>query len=635
MSHDADRVPSARASRHVAVVSGWDLLSEHESFRPETLLADGFELLAMDRSAIAGLLDRKVPFQTPEDWLAAAEGDTARIISAAERAFIGWTEHAPQTVSSDGLRWPDHDHWRIPALWLEMTIALRLAVAFGRGQVTRLRYSHDHRPNSITADDVPLSTVADLWTRMLPSIAEPVSMANHPGLRSIDTLRRSLSASPLGGPLRVARTGVNSRRFFAATRKLLPESDRDRLVLLLLPARELDRSGPIVQRLHRHLGASLIAVPWMDSSELVAGAADLNEIAWLPTPPLERGFLQEERRFAAGVMRNISEHDLGELEPAREELSAALQHLAGGWAAHARRLRWTVQMLRRIRPQLVITARDALPYQVPTEAAHIAGVPVITLPHGVIEWSPPERLARRPDVIHVGGIRNPTAPADALRVCHDVLIRYEYPRRVHDFLDEAADGTTRVLVLTEGFGGLNVRSHQRGLKSVVAAARILGSAVHIALKPHPADPPDETALMHEGELLASCVRTLPRETDVIAAIVASDLVIGVDYIGSALFHVVSAGKPVIRLRTLMMPETDVHAATNWVAWAAFWDRMLLSVDDTDGLVDVLRRMKDPAFVEELRQRSHGAAAALRPDADAPSIVDVVEEILASRTAQNS
>ncbi len=635
MSRHADPATSARSSRRVAAIHGRDLLSGHSSLLPEALLADGFELLALDRPAIANLLERKVPFQTSEDWLAVTEGETVKILSTAERALAGWTAHAPRDVSSDGLRWPDHDHWLVPELWLEMTVALRLAVAFDRAGVTQLRFSSGHRLGDFAVREVPLGPIADLWSRMLPEIVEPISIANCPETRSVDLVRRTLSESPLGEPLRTARSAVNSRRFFIAARKLLAEIDRSRLVLLLLPARELDRSGPIIQRLHRHLGASLVAVPWMDSHELTAEAAGLNDIAWLPTPPLERGPLREEQRFAAGVRRNISEHDLGELAPAREELSAALQILASGWSAHARRLRWTVRMLRELRPQLVITARDALPYQVPTEAARIAGVPVITLPHGVVEWSPPERLEPSPDVIHVAGIRNPTAPADALRICRDVLIQYEYPRRVSEFLDEAPSDTTRVLVLTEGYGALNVRSHQRGLKSVLAAARILGPEVSISLKPHPADPPDETALMHEGEPPSSCVVTLPRETDVIAAIMASDLVIGVDYVGSAFFHVVSAGKPVVRINTLRSPEYDEQAASNWFAWAAFWDRMLLNVDDTDGLVDVLRQMKDPEFVERLARRSDAAAAALRPDEDAPSITDVVDEVLARRTAQSN
>jgi hypothetical protein len=632
---DADPVTPARAGRRVAAIHGRDLLSGHPSLLPEALLADGYELLALDRPAIAGLLERKVPFQTPEDWLAAAEGETVKIRSTAERALVGWTAHAPRTLSSDGLCWPDHDHWSVPELWLEMTVALRLAVAFDRAGVARLRFSSEHRRVDFAVREEPPGPIVDLWSRMLPSIVEPISMANFPESRNVEAFRQMLSDSPLGEPLRAARSAVNARRFFIAARELLAEVDRSRLVLLLLPARELDRSGPIVQRLHRHLGTSLVAVPWMDSHELTVEAAGLNEIPWLPTPPLERGPLQEEQRIAAGVMRNISEHDLGELAPAREELSAALQRLASGWAAQARRLRWTVHMLRELRPRLVITARDALPYQVPTEAARIAGVPVITLPHGVIEWSPPERLEPRLGVIHVAGIKNPTAPADALRICHDVLIQHEYPRRVREFLDEASGDTTRVLVLTEGFGALEVRSHQRALKSILAAARILGPAARIALKPHPADPHDEAALMQQDEPPGPCVVSLPRETDVIAAIGASDLVIGVNYVGSALFHAVSAGTPVVRMTIPRMPESDGHTLTNRDAWAVFWDRMLLSVEETDGLVEVLRRMKDPEFVEALRQRSHDAAAALRPDPDAPSIIDVVDEVLTGRTAQNS
>jgi hypothetical protein len=632
----------ARSERWVAAIYGWDLLSGHPRLDPESLIADGFEVLALDRPAIAKLLELELPFRTPEDWLNATGMDPAGTYSSSSRASDGWSDHHSDSITSDGLHWPDHDHWQVPETWLTLTVGLSLATAFQRAGVTRLRFSSKHPEGARGVRECPLRALADLWQRILPDAADPVIVDGVDDPRALIRIRRAISETPLGEPLRAARSRLDSRHFFASARSALEGIDRSRLVLLLLPARELDRSAPIISLLRDHLGPTLIAAPWMDAKGLTSEAGRLNAVPWLPTPPLERGFLSDERRLAAGVGRNLAAHDLGDLESARPEIDAALRTLSTGWAAHARRLRWTVDMLRRIRPALVVTARDAISYQVPTEAAQLAGVPVITLPHGVVEWSPQGVLAPRCGIVHVGGIRNPTDESQAIQVCRDIMITHEYPRRVREFVQATPRTAVQILVLTEGYLGWNspsvlARSHQRALQIIAEASARAAVGTEFMLKPHPADPDDEQALMLEGMRPGTKVVVLPREADTLAAIAASDLVVGLNYVGSAMVHAVMQGCPAIRISTshaLLSAEGEDWA--NWTKWAEFWDRALLSVASTAELLETVQRVhRDPAFVEELRQRSHDAAAALRPDADAPSIIDVVEEILATRTAQNS
>lgn len=222
------------------------------------------------------------------------------------------------------------------------------------------------------------------------------------------------------------------------------------------------------------------------------------------------------------------------------------------------------------------------------------------------------------------------------------MITHEYPHRVREFVETTPRTAVQILVLTEGYLGWNypsvlARSHQRALQIIAEASTRAAVGIKFMLKPHPADPDDEQALMLEGMRPGTKVVVLPREVDTLAAIAASDLVVGLNYVGSAMVHAVMQGCPAIRITTthaLLGAEGEDWA--NWTKWAEFWDRTLLSVTNAGELLETVQRVhRDPEFVEQLRRRSQEAAAALRPDADAPSITDVVDEILAARTGQNS
>jgi hypothetical protein len=337
-----------------------------------------------------------------------------------------------------------------------------------------------------------------------------------------------------------------------------------------------------------------------------------------------------------GVRRNLALHDLGELEAIRTEVGVALDGLARGWAAQSRRLRWAHRMLHRLSPSLVVTTRLDVAYEIATEAARIAGVATLTLPHGVQEWSPPSRLAQRPGVVHVAGIHNPTVPTGTYRVCADALIRYEYPHRVERVaLDAVGDRTLTVLAISEGFGvehvpSIGIRSHERALHALARAADRAGPQVRVLLKPHPGTPDEEHLLLASSG--SNAIRTLPREADLFEVMAASDLVIGVNAIGSALVHAVASGVAVMRLSTHPLYRADGRLWQESRAWATFWDEAILSVDDEDAVAQLLIRARtDCDLLRMLRGRSHSVAERLLAGDGTGRVSGVVEELLAGRS----
>ncbi len=614
----------------VAAAYGSDLDDAGGPLDAAGLIAQGYELLALDRSAVSTLLLRGLPFRTVEDWLEASRTPVTDPATAAGRAAEGWDDHFPEALVTDGVRWPLLDHLQQATVWLALTLALQLADAIRASGVTRFHFVRGHPVDPLSPTSAPLGAVTAVWGRLLADVAEPHDL-QPPELRT--RLRMRVSRSPLGGPLRSARVAADEWRFARASRLLHSSGAPARLILLLLPGRELRRSGPILEKVADASESTMVVVPWMDSPELTEEAGRLGDRPWLPTPRLELGRRRDERLLLEGVHRNLAAHDLGELEAIRTEVRMALSGLALGWAAQWRRLRWARRMLRRTSPSLVVTTRLDVAYEIATEAARLAGIRTLTLPHGVQEWSPPGRLAGRSGVAHVAGIHNPTAPTDTYRVCGDALIRYEYPHRIERFeVDKPGTRTLTVLALTDGFGldhvpSIGIRAHERALRSLARAADRTGPHVRVLLKPHPGTPDVEHLLLASSG--SDAIRVLRREVDLFEAIAASDLIVGVNTIGTALVHAVASGAAVVRLSTHPLYRADGRLWQESRDWASFWDEAILSVDDEDAMAELLAGVDtDPEMLEGLVARSRRAAERLLAGHGAENVSDVVRSLLA-------
>jgi len=617
-----------RSDLRVAAVHGWDLTDTPEKWDPPRLIDEGYELLALDRPAAAHLLAAGHPFRTVEEWLHDHGHDLTHVLERSAVLLERWLAGRGDLLRLEDVDWPGVDHWQVPNLWLSVTTLVRFAEVMRSAGVGRLRIAAGH-PSDATAPGLhPDRAVAETLQLLLADVVEPVPV---PRGSAWQRFRLLVSASPVGAALRAARRRQHSIRFRRAERELHGRPKTLPLALLMLPKRELERSRPIIDALRGADVVAMTVVPWMASAALTADAAALNDLPWLPTPPLERGRLADERRFRAEIARSLRDVDLEELAPVRAALGAGLSRLARRWAAEARRLRWTRAMLERVRPALVVAGRDDLSYQIPIEAAGRLGIPVMTLPHGVVEWWPPPRFAHPQHAVHISGVRNPTAPDDTVTPCTDAFVPYEYPHRVERgrVLDDR-DTAITIALITEGYGEISIvpelRVHRAALHAVVSAASSLDREVRLLLKTHPGDLEDEQFLLPPT---AACeVMVLPRSADVIELIAASDLVIGVNNIGSALVHAVRAGTPVLRLTTRSLLGAQGAAWRNWTDWSAFWDESLLTVRDEMELRDAITDALGGADgLESLRMRSVRTAAAFTSEDRTPAIGAIVRELL--------
>jgi hypothetical protein len=619
---------SERSDLWVAAVRGWDLTETPEAWNPVRLIGGGYELLALDRTAAAHLLEAGLPFRTVEDWLHDHGGDLTEVLERSAMLHERWLTGRGDLLRTEGVDWPELDHWHVPNLWLSMTVVVRLSEALRAAGIRRLRISVGHPFDTTAPGHHPDPTISEGLQLLIADAIEAVPVP--PG-SSWRLFRQLVSDSPVGASLRIVRRLRDSARFRRTERELRTRLRTLPLALVMLPKRELERSRPILDALRSSEVVDLTIVPWMASTDLAAEAAALHDLPWLPTPPLERGRLADERRFRIAVERSLQDIDLEELAQVRAALGAGLSRLSRRWAAELRRLRWTRTMLRRVGPALVVAGRDDIAYHIPIIAATQSGVPTMTLPHGVVEWWPPERFTAPGPTAHVAGVRNPIAPDGAVTPCADAFIAYEYPHRVEHL--SSLDGGERAItiaLITEGYGELSIvpelRAHRDALHAVVAAASALDRKVRLLLKTHPGNPEDERFLLPQTR---GCeVIALPRSADLIELITDSDLVIGVNTIGSALAHAVRAGAPVLRLTTRSLLGAGGAAWRNWTAWSEFWDESLVTVREGVELHTAIQEvLGDAAVLESLRTRSSRAAARFATEDRTPEIGAIVRELL--------
>jgi hypothetical protein len=616
--------------RRVAALYGWDLANAPELADPVLLHTSGHELLALDRAAVTMLAAADLPFTTVENWLGLIGLEPKAMRESAARASHGWAEHDRDALSVGGVHWPTLEHQLQPFLWSGLTVGSLLAEAFRTADVAELRFLHGYPVHLDALPAAPLDAVARMWMRLLPDTALPVRIPRGP-LRT--RLRPFLSRTLLGWLLRSARAGVAAARFRLAS-AALPSPPAGGRIVLTLAGRELLRSAPIVRLIEEHGGAAVVAIPWMTARELTREAAALTSAPALPTPRLERGKRSDERRLRDGVLRNLSLHDLGPLEPVREEVTTALVTLSATWAMQVRRLRWARRALRSLGARLVVATRLDVSYEVPIEAARSLDVPVLTLPHGIQEWAPPERLAPRPGIAHVAGIANPTAAPGVLRVSPDALIEYEYPHRVRRPALDLGTGRLIVLAVSDGFGSVNTpstgaRAHGVALRALARLARERSDVLRVLFKPHPGTPEDEALLLgSEGD---APLEFVSREADLIALLGMADLVIGVNSRGTSLVHAVRADLPTIRLMT-----DGSGSASGWLwdeqrGWSEFWDDAVVTLTGADTLDrTVMEMVERPTVRDDLRTRSRRAAAVLLPTTGQERLTVILDELLRTR-----
>jgi hypothetical protein len=204
-------------------------------------------------------------------------------------------------------------------------------------------------------------------------------------------------------------------------------------------------------------------------------------------------------------------------------------------------------------PKVVIisTLEDARS-QLPARSAAALGIPTVAIPHGASDVKYRGETSAG-TVLHVNRLQGDAyrasgVPDHKLRGCRGIVMAHEYPLNSHVQVDP---GTTRIVVLVDAVSyaapgrvlmdSLVMHGDQiTALRSVAQKPDDLD--VQVLVKTHPAFPDFEIIRAAAPGLED---RLLPLDSDLVSLLSATDLVVAVNYVGSALFEVARARRPTI------------------------------------------------------------------------------------------
>lgn len=276
--------------------------------------------------------------------------------------------------------------------------------------------------------------------------------------------------------------------------------------------------------------------------------------------------------------------------------------------------------------RVIIASGAPMDHLVGAEAAHRAGIPVVTLPHGMLQAEgpiPPDREPSRWSEIRAVDLLDWGADP-RITTIKDAIAAREYggDRR---FVGRADDFV--VLVLTEPWPYQVVPMMTAFLQQFLRFAESLPDHVKVVFKPHPSQDGAQTAALL-GPDLPSSVTVLPRDSDLFDALNACKLVVSLQCDSSAAVHAILARLPVAfvrlrdRLRDIDVTRTSLRT----------WRRMFLDagpVIESVRDLDILLRTaaSSPQFLEGLRQRVTAVSNRLAPVRPLEGLVEIIDQHL--------
>ena len=579
----------------------------------ETLASEGPTFLAMDSSAIRALQQQEARFQLLDDWF---DVDARRwILHQSIELANTWFRAAQDAFTVAGQCWPAVDKHIMFDFWKEVVLQLELAGVVQDRSVDEV-YFVERAGSAASVGFGPADTFGECLRVALP---------NARGL-----VRGARVARPRDGlASRAVRKLVRSVGAWGQLRSSLPE--RGAVIFVASAGQESERVTSIVRALSHELPGRVMGVTLEPDRGLAARAQQAWGIAVRPGPAFARGISPNVFLAAIELLRETTSDPT-----VRLALDACPFHFryyaAERWPRLVGNLRGWLDLWDRLQPACVVTTGpDTAQPQLPGLAARLRGVSSLAVPHGALETrqvgflGPAIQLATNP--LQAEGFVRSGFPADRILRVRGVVSANEYvvdhtptrdtePRECIALLNP-------VSYAAEGRGLMNLYvSHSDQAEALFALESLRSSdtgGMKISIKLHPGFP-DRALLEAQAPDLVRHV--LPLGSDLARELDRHALVIAVNYIGSALFHVASNQKPLILFWTSpLLRDPDVHPYSTLVAQAG-----TVVTDGAQLRAAVARFFTDEEFAAELRTKVRTFASQWLSDAGQPALSEVVTSL---------
>ena len=589
----------------------------------------GYELVALDSSALALARSADVPYSLVEDYLDPAI--LASVVRDADEARRKWFEPARDLFTVDGVCWPELDQLTVYAAWQNALLALRWADKMSRDGVREFRFFRHFSPRfQVQWERSDIAAV--LWEQALPGIARPKL--------SFEAFR---PASLLSGAGRAAHRILRRRE--PPTSVGNGEPIETGSIFVLMAELEALRFSEIVVGLHERFPGKVavaVAKPYPEVPDEIRWKS-LVPIVYGPLAPPEsweawnlwkltaRNKFRLGERFVQGYEKAISAAGGTPWEKALPAMRFQFEYCA--------RLRWPWLCERtygfwrslwdRVRPAAVLcSSLEDATILTPVAAAKRLGIRTCSLPHGGIHL-----CHGRPIVDYAFCGNSPqrrlyedlSVPASRLIASRDLVAPSEYRSARQETLAE--NRKLRLLALTDttDLGAnlmkwLSLSSQFIALNALASPPREMADKVELVVKVHPRYSDLDIISAVSPKLLA---RVLPPDSDLHTAVGECDLVVAVNYWGSALIHVLMAGKPVVYLLT----ESDplVHKVRSLFGLFQDGTTVVRTPEEFWSLIHAF--MTDPAVAASMCEKSRSFAEAQLDYSRFPGVAEAVEQLL--------
>jgi|GEM_PF-1757236 len=599
----------------------------------EDFARKGFILLALDTGALANAEEWDLPYTLMEDWI--QKDRMTRALEIAHECESQWYEAARNKFTTRGICWPEYTHHYMLNFWREVVIAKELALAFRDTGVRELafRTNPSNIPRAFTLGSVLLPR---FWQTFLKDIARPlgssVSFADidrrtraTAWFRQIavraQSFRRRVAGIGKGGPkLNPSRPGVAAGCLQGA-------------IAVFSSWKEWWRFNPIIEQLADRFTDSVVALfpspPPDNASHLISKCPV--PVLWQPEmkadPKISKRFISAYRTAAAESIGQPWEHAL------RIFPDHFYSFCLDTWSRlHAVHDYWTSQFERYTPSLLLASSNQNGNYLVPLDIAAGLGIPSFTIPHtGMDELYINNRVLNRPRLYNYGiqrkiyegyGIKS-----HDLVGCKGLVVENAFPTVSVPTRPTNADWT--VLVLTSPAEvrdrcekWVTLGNYIAALRDVANPPEDMAHELAIRIKVHPRFP-EMDAFRAADSRLADCV--LPPECDLESALEGVDLVVALNYFGTALIHVLRAGKCVISFIT----EEFSYLSASVPLFELFLDGTALARTGEEFWSLVSKFFSDGFFADDLRAKCQSFSRQFLSDDDYGDISEVVKMHLGS------
>ena len=583
--------------------------------------------------------EAETPYRVVDDFVDAEAVKEA--LDENDECALHWFESARDDFTVDGICWPEVDWASMGYFWRNVRLATKLADAFKKTGIQEFRFFRHFSPRpQIGPSKSDVCSV--LWEAELPGISRP--------LISFEELRLSRFTQSVKRACRrlVYRMGKPAAPASSNTPRVSPGG-----ILVVMASVEALRFTNLLRLLAKHFpGETSVAMTapfprvepetlWGESVPIVYGPA-FPPASWLPRAAwkvMAYGMRDLARRFLNGYLKTTAASGGRPWKRPLETLRFHFEYYClHRWPwLHQRNLRFWSDLWAQTQPRLVlISSVDDAPFRLPSTTAKLHGIPTLAVPHGGVFGA---RTADIPPMADSSlyGIKLQKRlhellglPPSRLFACKDLVAPNEYPIKINAS-PYSSHAKLRLLALTETTDegtnlvkSVSLSSQYAALKALSEPPADIESLIELAVKVHP-NYHDIAIIAAVGPTLRS--KVMPLDSDLHQIIEEVDLVVAVNYYGSALIHVLRAGKPVLYFLTERDPL--VNREQSW--WfKLFLDGTTLARTSEEFWNLVRSFLADPMLAAAMSRKAEKFARDNLDDSGFPCIGEVIDDLMISR-----